>query len=427
MHTSVRREPRPGLGAFLSTPFQYLPKVGIVRLLRPGYLAIAFTAYFGVVAYLAYQVARQTTAAWYTPAISQSVYQTTMVGGVLVLAGLFITASLLPQLLRPSHSTGVGLNSYSRSGPSRLLSDAAFVSRSQRGTPPRDPHLAVEDLLDESEFEAARYRVPRRVQDAAAVSSALSRMRGGAESAAAGTLMDRLSDIRARNSVEEVSERRPMERTLVRLVSEIKPLLIAAKYAGLDVPEIQRLVTEATAGREGDLVYRVRLVENMKGTLEAALAERIGDELQSVLRDIERAKIATNQVHDAELAAAEAVALLDTGNYAGAFDRAARARETFETKLSPVPARMDWIAGPSSFAAFFGPSIAAAMYVGIAAMLLPGVGGFLEANFVLNTSVILFLSYGWFGLILYALISIYIVSRSPSLRAISDEMADRER
>lgn len=427
MHTSIPREYASRLGEFLSTSFQYLPRVGLVRLLRPGYLAIAFAAYFGVVAYLAYQVARRTTAAWYAPAISQSVYQTTMVGGVLVLAGLFITASLLPHLLRPSHSTGVGLNSYSRSGPSRPLSDSAFLSRSQRGISPHDPRLAVEDFLDESEFDAARYRVPRRVQDAAAVSSALSRMRGGTESAAAGTLMDRLSDIRARSSVEAVSERRALEQTLTRLVSEIKPLLIAAKYAGLDVPEIQRLVTEATAGREGDLGYRVRLVENMKGTLEAALGERIGDELQSVLRDIERAKVATNQVHDAELAAAEAVALLDTGNYAAAFDRAARARETFESKLSTVPARMDWVSGPSSFAAFVGPSIAAAMYVGIAAMLLPGVGGFLEANFVLNTAVILFLSYGWLGLILYALTSIYVVSRPPSLRAISDEMADRDR
>jgi hypothetical protein len=395
-----------------------------VKLLRPATLAIAFTAYFGIIGYLAYQVARRTTSAWFTPAVSQVVYQTTMVGGVLILAGLFITASLLPHLLRPSHSTRGGMDSYSRRISSGMLADA--LSRRSADSVSRDPRSTVEDFLDESEYDAARYRVPRRMTDATAVSSALSRMRGGAESSAAGTLMDRLSDIRVRNTIEEVSERRVNEQTLVRLVKEIKPLLIAAKYAGLDVPAIQRLVTEATAGREGDLAYRVRLVENMKSTLEAALAERIGDELQSVLRDIERARVATNQVHDAELAAAEAVALLDTGNYAAAFDRAARARETFETKLGAVPSRMDWVPGPSSFVGFVGPSIAAAMYVGIAAMLLPGVGGFLETNFILNTSVILFLSYGWLGLILYALLSIFVVSRPSSLRAISDEMANRE-
>lgn len=391
-------------------------------ILRPGYLAIGFAAYFGIVAYLAYQVARRTTAAWFTPAISQTVYQTTMVGGVLVLAGLFITASILPHLVRPSHANGYATNAYSSRSSSRIFSDGALSGRTPEPTRSRDPRLAVEDFLDETEYDRPRYPVPWSTQDGTSVAAALSRMRAGMDKGAAGTLMDRLSGIRARNDAVAVSENRDTGTRLVRLLTEIKPLLIVAKNAGLDVPEIQRLVAEATVGRERDLAYRVRLVENMKATLESALADRIGEDLQNVLREIERAKVATNQVHDAELAAAEAVALLDTGNYTAAFDRAARARETFETKLSTVPARMDWTPGSSSFAGFIGPSIAAAAYVGIAAMLLPGVGGFLEINFVLNTSVILFISYGWLGLILYALVSIFAVSRPPSLRAMADDM-----
>src|SRR5207249_1954300 len=84
----------------------------------------------------------------------------------------------------------------------------------------------------------------------------------------------------------------------------MKPLLAAAKKVGLDLPELRRLVAEAAAGHDADLAQRVRLVEQVKGTLEAALVERIAESLQSVLIDIERMKAATQQVHAAEMTAA---------------------------------------------------------------------------------------------------------------------------
>src|SRR2546427_11082107 len=118
-----------------------------------------------------------------------------------------------------------------------------------------------------------------------------------------------------------------MTQILLRLVNEIKPLLVASKKAGLNVPEIRRLIAESTAGREGDLAYRVRLVEQLKDTLEAALVERLAGDLEGVLVDIERTKAATQQVHTAGLTAAESVALFDTGNYRVALARAATARE----------------------------------------------------------------------------------------------------
>src|SRR5438132_2199570 len=70
----------------------------------------------------------------------------------------------------------------------------------------------------------------------------------------------------------------------------------------------------------------------------------------------------------------------------------------------------DW-ANPASPLALAGPSVVASIYVAIGAMLLPAVTGFLVTNFVLNTTAILFLSYGWFGFVLYSLASIYAMAR----------------
>jgi len=249
-----------------------------------------------------------------------------------------------------------------------------------------------------------------RERDAAAVSVALSRLVPREDAATPGNLMDRLSDIRARNSGPLVSEDREMTQVLVRLVNEIKPLLVASKQAGLNVPEIRRLVAEATAGREGDLSYRVRLVEQLKDTLETALFERIAGDLQGVLVDIERTKVATQQIHSAELTAAEGVALLDTGNFLAALDRATKAREAVTKEMVMITPGTDW-ANPASPIALAGPSIVASIYVAIGAMLLPAVTGFLVTNFVLNTTAILFLSYGWFGFVLYSLASIYAMAR----------------
>ena len=58
--------------------------------------------------------------------------------------------------------------------------------------------------------------------------------------------------------------------------------------------------------------------------------------------------------------------------------------------------------GPKpSLTILIGPAIVAALYVGLASMLLPGAGGFLQANFRLNTAAILAMGYSWFGLAFY--------------------------
>src|SRR3989442_1365917 len=79
-----------------------------MNLLRPRYLALAFAAYFGVVCYYAAQEGRRAAFGAYGPGISLTVFQTTMVGAVLVLLGLFVTASISPQIkgAAPSRSPG---------------------------------------------------------------------------------------------------------------------------------------------------------------------------------------------------------------------------------------------------------------------------------------------------------------------------------
>jgi len=193
--------------------------------------------------------------------------------------------------------------------------------------------------------------------------------------------------------------------------------LAAAKKVGLDLPELRRLVAEAAAGHDQDLAQRVRVVEQVKGTLEAALVERIAESLQGVLLDIERMKSTAQQVHAAEMTAAEAVALLDTGNYAAAVDRAARARETLSKQIGMMPSKFESSIGPSSFVAMAGPSLVAVAFVAVSSMLLPGVRDFLVFNYTLNTGAILALSYGWLGLVLYTLVSIYYILRPPSMKA----------
>src|SRR3989442_1900397 len=69
-----------------------------MNLLRPRNLALLFAAYFGVIGYYAVQAARRASSGAYSAGISITIYQTTMVGGVLVLVRIFITASISPHI-----------------------------------------------------------------------------------------------------------------------------------------------------------------------------------------------------------------------------------------------------------------------------------------------------------------------------------------
>src|SRR5438128_11536566 len=397
-----------------------------MNLLRPRNLALLFAAYFGVIGYYAVQAARRASSGGYSAGISATIYQTTMVGGVLVLVGIFITASISPHIKGgpPSRSTA---NPRTGLVTRRLRRDSAQTSTDYRANRPAESAWPDADdfLADASDFDRSGYQDLEQAQDAAAVSAAVSRLVPTGEPSAAGTLAERLSGMRARSSAVLVSEGKETAGVLLRLVNDMKPLLAAAKKVGLDLPELRRLVAEAAAGHEADLSQRVRLVEQVKGTLEAALVERIAESLQRVLLDIERMKSTTQQVHAAEMTAAEAVALLDTGNYAAAVDRAARARDTLAKQVGTIPSKFETNVGPSSVVALAGPALVAVVFVAVSSMLLAGVNTFPVTYTTLNAGVVLAISYGWLGLLLYALISVYYVLRPPSMKASARERATR--
>src|SRR3989441_492651 len=397
-----------------------------MNLLRPRNLALLFAAYFGVIGYYAVQAARRASSGGYSAGISTTIYQTTMVGGVLVLVGIFIAASISPHIKGgpPSRSTA---NPRTGLVTRRLRRDSAQTSTDYRANRPAESAWPDADdfLADASDFDRSGYQDLEQAQDAAAVSAALSRLVPTGEPSAAGTLAERLSGMRARSSAVLVSEGKETAGVLLRLVNDMKPLLAAAKKVGLDLPELRRLVAEAAAGHDADLSQRVRLVEQVKGTLEAALVERIAESVQKLLLDIERMKSATQQVHAAEMTAAEAVALLDTGNYAAAVDRAARARDTLAKQVGTIPSKFETNVGPSSFVALAGPALVAVVFVAVSSMLLAGVNTFPVTYTTLNAGVVLAISYGWLGLLLYALISVYYVLRPPSMKASARERATR--
>src|SRR3989442_3308641 len=225
-----------------------------MNLLRPRYLTLAFAAYFGAVCYYAAQEGRRAIFGAYSNGISQTVFQRTMVGGVSVLIGLFVTASISPHVkgAAPSRSPGnlgaARVIRRIRGDPGRMPDDDRMRGPADSAWPAGDEFLA-----DPSDADMSAYRDLEQAQDAAAVSAALSRLVPTGESPAAGTLAERLSGMRARSSAVLVSEGRETAGVLLRLAHEMKTVLAAARNVGLDLPELTRLVAEPSAGPAEDL------------------------------------------------------------------------------------------------------------------------------------------------------------------------------
>src|SRR3989475_9579224 len=165
-----------------------------MSLIRPRFLALTFAAFFGVVCYYAAQEGRRAAFGAYGPAISQTVFQTSMVGGVLVLLGLFITASISPHIKGavPSRSTGsLGAARVIR----RLRGESERMPDDYRTRGEEDSAWAAGDefLAEPSDSGMSAYRDPEQAQDAATISAALSRLVPTAQPPAAGALAERPS------------------------------------------------------------------------------------------------------------------------------------------------------------------------------------------------------------------------------------------
>src|SRR3989449_3132219 len=150
---------------------------GPMNLLRPRYLALAFAAYFGAVCYYAAQEGRRAIFGAYSNGISQAVFQTTMVGGVLVLLGLFVTASISPHVkgAAPSRSPrnlgAARVIRRIRGDPGRMPDDDRMPGPSDSAWPAGDEFLA-----DPSDADMSAYRDLEQAQDAAAGTAAFLRL-----------------------------------------------------------------------------------------------------------------------------------------------------------------------------------------------------------------------------------------------------------
>jgi len=60
-----------------------------------------------------------------------------------------------------------------------------------------------------------------------------------------------------------------------------------------------------------------------------------------------------------------------------------------------------------------GPAVAATVFGGISAALLPGSGGYLQTMWTLNTFFVLVFAYAWGGLLAYTATSIFLASAEP--------------
>src|SRR2546428_4418002 len=214
-----------------------------MNLLRPRNLALAFLTYFVVVCYYAAQEGRRAILGAYGPAISQTVFQTTMVGGVLVLLSIFITASISPYIKGAATSRSSGsLGALRVIRRIRGESDGMPDDYRMGGRPDSAWPAGDEFLEEPSDFDKAAYRDLEQAQDAAAVSAALSRMVPTGEAPAAGTLAERLSGMRARSTAVLISEGRETAGGLVPPSHATKPPLGAARKEGAHPPRATRPV-----------------------------------------------------------------------------------------------------------------------------------------------------------------------------------------
>lgn len=87
--------------------------------------------------------------------------------------------------------------------------------------------------------------------------------------------------------------------------------------------------------------------------------------------------------------------------------------EVRATPTSPEPESLRRGRAQRVWLTLAGPCITSVLFAGISAAFLPGVGGFLQTNYVINTFFILTFAYGWGGLIAYAAASLFLASAQP--------------
>jgi len=133
----------------------------------------------------------------------------------------------------------------------------------------------------------------------------------------------------------EVADRRALYGELPKLVNAVKPLLLGAKAAKVDIAGERRLINEAIAsGKARDIERAVRLVNQAKVRLEDAFAVQLADRAEALVGDLERARVYGGNLAPVVPFLSGALEPLEGGRYLEAADRLALAREMFETRAT---------------------------------------------------------------------------------------------
>lgn len=371
-----------------------------MNLLRPRYTAAATGAYFAIVLYLAWDTARQTTGAWYDAPMSETVYQTSLVAGILVVAGLLVVASMHPRV-------ALAAPSLRRRARRNALQDPGAVP-SELSKAPNEPTSGESN----AGWELLEHFVQdlTRPADAPSLRARLSED-GDADAPSTRTGAERRLPSPSLVSIE--SEEYTSARPLPEYATEIQALIVAARRVGVTGPQAWRLAGEPAVPPGNDPGERGRLAEHVRATLETAVNYVVRDRLEDALVQVQAVNAAAKRAHGAELLLAEAGTFLDVGNFLAAYDRLESAAKLLRSPIATErPETHD--VGTSSWVVLTGPVLIAIAYVAASSMLLPGVGGFLQNHYVFNTTIVLVLSYGWLGLLIYTLVSVYLTLRAGS-------------
>jgi len=133
----------------------------------------------------------------------------------------------------------------------------------------------------------------------------------------------------------EPAHRRALYGELPKLVNSVKPLLLGAKGAGVEIAAERRLINEAIASGKARYIERaVKLVNQAKVQLEEAFTAQLADRTEALVTDLERARAQGGNLTPVVPLLAAVLEPLEAGQYLDAAERLAHARAEFEARAT---------------------------------------------------------------------------------------------
>jgi cellobiose-specific phosphotransferase system component IIA len=132
---------------------------------------------------------------------------------------------------------------------------------------------------------------------------------------------------------EKPMDKATLYRELPRLVNDVKPLLLTAKKVGVEIGAEKDLITQAISfGKQRDVEKAVTLIRQARFRLENAFTSQLAKQIENLLVDSERARVAGGDTGAIARMCAAAIHALDARDYAAAGEKVKAAREEFDAR-----------------------------------------------------------------------------------------------